>query len=175
MGIGTFSADNGLHSLVVIRVGAMQNQHSSPPTKDSKPLKNEKDDRATTARAWKSSGTFLPDIKRDQGTHSPRGIIGEHWGSPAFGCCPFLPSLFLNLHPRYLNMSGANFFPGAHHFVASNNTFSEAKTVSGIMSKGIRQQPDGFGSKNPKQSTWPAFTIRVCDFAGKSHSKCDLD
>ena len=66
--------------------------------------------------------------------------LWHDWGSPVFGHCPFLPSLFLNLHPRYLNMSGVNFFTGAHHFVASNNTFTEAKTVSGIMStKGICQ------------------------------------
>ena len=32
------------------------------------------------------------------------------------------------LHLQHLNMS----FAGAHQFVASNNTFNEAKTVSGM-------------------------------------------
>jgi hypothetical protein len=33
-------------------------------------------------------------------------------------------------------MSGMNLFAGAHRFVASNNTFNEAKTVSRIFTKG---------------------------------------
>ena len=33
--IDTFSADNGLHSLVVSPIGAIRNQHLSPPTKGS--------------------------------------------------------------------------------------------------------------------------------------------
>ena len=36
-------------------------------------------------------------------------------------------------------MSEANFFAGAHHFVASNNTFNEANTVSGMFTKGAHQ------------------------------------
>ena len=140
MAIGTFGADNGLHSLVVSPVGAIQNQHSSSPTKDRKPLRNEDDEREET----RGTRHVLAGYK-----NRPRHTFTSwhHWGSPAFGRCPFLPSLFPNLHLRYLNMSGASFFTGAHHFVASDNTFSEAKTVSGIMStKGIRQQTDGFGS-----------------------------
>ena len=35
-------------------------------------------------------------------------------------------------------MSGTNLFPGAHHFVASNNTFNEAKTVSEMFTKGSK-------------------------------------
>jgi hypothetical protein len=34
-------------------------------------------------------------------------------------------------------MIGTNFFAGAHHFVASNNTF-ESKTVSGMFTKGSK-------------------------------------
>ena len=39
------------------------------------------------------------------------------------------------LHLQYLNMSLA----GAHHFVASNGTFNEAKTVRSMFTKGIHQ------------------------------------
>ena len=42
--IGASGADNGLHSLVVRTVGAIQNQHtrkSSPLTKDDKPPERE--------------------------------------------------------------------------------------------------------------------------------------
>ena len=75
-------------------------------------------------------------VKIDMGTRSPRGMIG---GVPPFGRFPFLPSLILNVHLRYRNMSGASFFTGAHHFDASNSTFIEAKTVSKVFAKGIRQ------------------------------------
>ena len=51
--------------------------------------------------------------------------------------CPLLPSLILNLHLRYQNMSRATFFSGAHHFVVNNSTFIEAKTVSGMLTKVI--------------------------------------
>ena len=47
----------------------------------------------------------------------------QHW--PAGALLSFLPSSE-PLHLRYLNMS----FAGARQFVASNNTFYEAKTVS---------------------------------------------
>jgi predicted Ser/Thr protein kinase len=33
-------------------------------------------------------------------------------------------------------MSGANLFANAHHFVASNSTFTESQTVSGMLSEG---------------------------------------
>ena len=59
------------------------------------------------------------------------------WGRLGFGtvlACPPLP-----LHLRSLNMSGANLLAGAHHFVASNNTFNEAKTVSGMYTQCVRQ------------------------------------
>ena len=36
-------------------------------------------------------------------------------------------------------MSGASFFAGAHHFVANNGTFIEAKTVSVMFAEGIRE------------------------------------
>ena len=139
MAIGTFGADNGVHSLVVSPVGAIQNQHSSPPTKDSKPLRNEKDERERLEKPRH----VLAGYK-----NRPRHMYTSwhDWGSPAFGRCPFLPSLFPNLHLRYLNMSGTNLFAGAHHFVASNSTFIESQTVSGMFTKGIRQQTDGFGS-----------------------------
>ena len=35
-------------------------------------------------------------------------------------------------------MSGTNLFAGAHHFVASNNTFNEAKTVSVMFTKACK-------------------------------------
>ena len=132
MAIGTFGADNGLHSLVVSLVGAIQNQHSSPPTKDSKPLRNEKDEREET----RGTRHVLAGYK-----NRPRYTFTSwhDWGSPAFGRCPFLPSLFPNFHLRYLNMSGASLFAGAHHFVASNSTFIESHTVSGMFTKGIRR------------------------------------
>ena len=41
------------------------------------------------------------------------------------------------LHLRYLNMSGASLLAGAHHFVASNNTFNAAKTVRGMFTKDL--------------------------------------
>ena len=59
-----------------------------------------------------------------------------------FGRCPFVPALILNLHLRHFNMRGASFFERAHHFVARDNTFIEAKTVSGMFTKSIRQEDD---------------------------------
>ena len=92
------------------------------------------------------------NARRNEGSEKPRnGLAGyknrprhtftswHDWGSPAFGRCPFLPSLFPNLHLRYLDMSGASFFADAHHFVARDNIFIEAQTVSGIFMKGIHQ------------------------------------
>ena len=49
------------------------------------------------------------------------------------------PLFFLALYLRYLNMSGATFLAGAHHFVANNGTFIEAKTVRVMFAKCIRQ------------------------------------
>ena len=53
----------------------------------------------------------------------------QNWGVfwPAGALLSFLPSSE-RLHLRHLNMS----FAGARHFVASKNTFYEAKTVSGM-------------------------------------------
>ena len=130
MAIGTFGADNGLHSLVVSPVGAIQSQHSSPPTKDSKPLRNEIDERERLEKLRHVLARY-----KNRPCHT--FTSWHHWGSPAFGRCPFLPSLFSNLHLRYLNMSGASLFAGAHHFVASNSTFIESQTVSGMSTKGI--------------------------------------
>ena len=73
------------------------------------------------------------DTRLYKNRSSPRGIIG---GSSALQRSPFLPSLTLNLHLRYLDMSGTNLFAGAHHFVASNNTYNEARTVSAVFTKG---------------------------------------
>ena len=55
----------------------------------------------------------------------------QNWGVfwPAGALLSFLPSSE-PLHLRHLNMS----FAGARHFVASKNTFYEAKTVSGMFS-----------------------------------------
>jgi len=36
-------------------------------------------------------------------------------------------------------MSGTSFFAGAHQFVARDNTFIEAQTVSEMFTKGIHQ------------------------------------
>ena len=70
MAIGTLGANNGLHSVVVSPVDAIQNQHSSPSTKGSKPLRNEKVEREGSENNRKSPGIFFPDIKIDQGTRS---------------------------------------------------------------------------------------------------------
>ena len=146
MAIGTFCADNGLRSLVVNPVGVVQNQHSSPSTKGSKPLRNEKDER----EGLENPRHVLPRYK-----NRPRHKFTswQHWGSPAFGRCPFLPSLFPNLHLRYLNMSGGNFFAGAHDFVARDNIFIE--TVSGILTKvSIKQADVGSVAAQHPQQLW---------------------
>ena len=116
-------------------VGAIQNQQkkSSPPTKDSKTPRNEKDDGEDLENIGKRVG-------KAQGCASGYRSKTRHTcmvGSPRFGCCLFLPSLILNLHLQYLNMSGASFFAGAHHFVANNSTFIESQTVSEMFTKGI--------------------------------------
>ena len=54
-------------------------------------------------------------------------LLGVFW--PAGALLSFLPSSE-PLHLRHLNMS----FAGARHFVATNNIFNEAKTVSGLFS-----------------------------------------
>ena len=51
-------------------------------------------------------------------------------GNQVFWPSPFLPSLIPNLHLQYLNMSGASVLAGAHDFVALDNTFNTANTVS---------------------------------------------
>ena len=62
------------------------------------------------------------------------------WGSPDLQALssPSFPHPE-PLHLQYLNMSGASFFAGAHRFVASDSTIFEAKTVSGMITKGIGQ------------------------------------
>jgi hypothetical protein len=107
-----------------------------PRTKDSKPARNEGEDLKKTAESQKSPGTCLHKYKH-RPTH--RFTSWHHWGLSGFGCCPFLPALILNLRLRHLNMSGASSFAGAHHFVARNNAFIEAQTVSRIFTKGLRQ------------------------------------
>ena len=140
--IGSF----GIHSLVVCPVLAIQNQHTRKSTKDSKPPRNETDEgEGGGSRAGKASRACM-FIKIDQRTSSPYGVIGVSWATPGFGRCSFLPSLILNHHLRYLNMSGASLFAGAHHFVASNSTFIESHTVSGCLLKVSVEQADGVES-----------------------------
>ena len=92
--------------------------------------------RKTSARGEEALARACMVIKIDAGTRSS----WDDWGSPEFERFPFLPSLILNLHLRYFNMSGANFFAGAHHFVLRDNIFIEAQTVSGMFNtKAIRQ------------------------------------
>ena len=80
--IGAFSADNGLHSLVVRTAGVIQNQHtrkSSPLTKDSRPPRNKKDedkdlDKTGDSRVGKATVCLSQglSVKIDTGTCSPR-------------------------------------------------------------------------------------------------------
>ena len=67
-------------------------------------------------------------------TKPPRNEKDEHvLGS--FGLHSFLHSFHHPnpLHPWYFNMSGASVLAGAHHFVASNNMFNTANTVSSMV------------------------------------------
>jgi len=48
-------------------------------------------------------------------------------------------------------MSGAGLLAGAHRFVASNSTFNEAKTVSGMFAKVSIKEADGAGSLTDQQ------------------------
>ena len=141
--ISTFGADNRLHFLVVSPVGAIQNKRtrkSSPLTKASKPPRDERveeDSEKTGSR--KSPGTCL-HVYKNRPRHTLTSCLCQcqkrSCRSPGFGRCSFLPSLILNIHLRYLNMSGACFFAGAHHFVVRDNTFID---VSEMFTKGICQ------------------------------------
>ena len=64
--------------------------------------------------------------------YTNRPTVGMIGGLLASGRSPSFLSLThpKPLHCRYLNMSGANVLAGAHQFVASNNTFNNANTVS---------------------------------------------
>ena len=71
----------------------------------------------------------------------------QTWGSSGLQALSF-PSLPPEpLHLRYLNMS----FAGARHFVASNNIFNEAQTVS---EKFILKQADGNGCLADQHQLW---------------------
>ena len=55
-------------------------------------------------------------------------------GSPGLRALSFPSFLHLEpLHLQYFNMSGVSVLAGAHHFVASNNIFNTANTVSGMV------------------------------------------
>ena len=120
---------------------AIENQHtkkSSPLTKDGTPPGSEKAEdehrQESVGRVGKARARACMSVPRHAFTS------WHDWGVfLLFGRCPSLPSLILNLHLRYRNMSGASFFAGAHHFDASNSTFIEAKTVSKLFAKSIRQ------------------------------------
>jgi hypothetical protein len=106
---------DALNSFGVNHVGARQSQHarrSRPLTEEGKLPRNEKED-------WGRSGTCL-SVHQHASGHQALSFPSFPHPEP--------------LHLRYLNMSGTNFFAGAHHFVASNNTF-ESKTVSGMFTK----------------------------------------
>ena len=67
----------------------------------------------------------------------------SHW--PAGALLSFLPSSE-PLHLRHLNMS----FAGARQFVASNNIFNDAQTVSGMFT----YQADGVGRLADQHQLW---------------------
>ena len=129
--IDAFNTLSGLHSFGVYPVGGRQSQHarkSGPPTEEAKPPKNEK--------GVESLGTCLGVYK----CRPTRFHLGHNWGSSGLQVLSF-PS-FSHPEPlrlQYINMSGASLFAGTHHFVASNNTFNEAKIVSGMFTKSIHQ------------------------------------
>jgi hypothetical protein len=131
--IGAFGAHCALYSLVMSPVCVMQKEQtgkSSPLTKDSQPPRDEKHE----GKDWGKTGdsesrpSTCWQVRKNRPAHAPFTlvfIIGVHdWLLGAFLACP---SLILNRHLRYLNMSGANFFAGAHHFVVRNSTFIETQ------------------------------------------------
>ena len=93
--------------------------------------RNEKDegkDWSKLGMNWRSAGTCFGIQFKNRPTRGHLvAELGVFW--PADALLSFLPSSE-PLHLRHLNMS----FAGARQFVASNNTFYEAKTVSGMLS-----------------------------------------
>ena len=105
-----------------------QSQRSSPPAEERKLPRNQKDEGGDWSKNRRSSGTCIDVVYKNRPTRVHLvAELGVFW--PASALLSFLPSSE-PLHLRHLNMS----FAGARHFVASNNTFYEAKTVSGMFS-----------------------------------------
>ena len=99
------------------------------------------------------------NARRREGSEKPRnGLAGyknrprhtftswHDWGLLRLGAVLSCPLPSPNLHLRYLDMSGASFFAGTHHFVARDNIFIEAQTVSGILTKVSNKQANDVGS-----------------------------
>ena len=98
--------------------------NSESHTEEGKLPRNQKDDGEDWSKlreTWRSSGTCFGATR----VHLVPEL-GVFW--PAGALLSFLPSSE-PLHLQHLNMS----FAGAHQFVASNNTFNEAKTMSGMI------------------------------------------
>ena len=115
------------------RTNTLESQAHSPKTVSDRGITKTK---RTSVKSRKSTGTCLHVSKN---RHRHAFTSWHDWVGSGFGRCPFYPSHISNVHLRYLNMSGASFFAGAHHFVANNGTFIEAKIVSGMFAKDIRQ------------------------------------
>ena len=104
---------------------ARQSQRPSPPSEEGKVPRNEKDDWSRLEENRRSSGTCFGVLFKNR----QRVFTSwQNWSSAGLQAL-FFPSFPHPepLHRRHLNMS----FAGARQFVASNNTFNEAKTVSG--------------------------------------------
>jgi len=78
---------------------------------------------------WTVGKAHMLKVYKNRPKHALTSWHG--WGSPGLQALSFpsfpYPEL---LRLRYLNMSAASVLAGAHQFVASNNTFNTANTVS---------------------------------------------
>ena len=75
--------------------------------------------------------THVLKVYKNRPKHAIASWRPSHW-LLASRRSPFLPSYPHPelLHLQYLNMSRASVLAGAHHVVASNNTFNTANVVS---------------------------------------------
>ena len=80
-------------------------------------------------------------------------------------------------------MSGTNLFAGAHHFVASNNTFHEAKTVSVMFAKKSKLMLDllqinnvnnNYGSRTTSDGVIPLMPNPSNRFTGRTEVIAEL-
>ena len=117
-GVQLYFGASEFHHLVVNSVGAIQIQQtkkSSPLTEKGEPPSLET---KTRGQLLENPGTCLRVYNNKS---KPRGIRALSF--PSF---PH-PEPF---HLQYINMSGASVLAGAHHFVAHDNMFIAANTVS---------------------------------------------